>query len=99
MKKVCTAALLAALVLASQGRGAAPPTTEDDSQRIVFLGEEGPLLIRVHLRVDGRSHRAVWREAVDRLFAYLDADGDGKLSGRELAGVPPAALLTSQAAF
>ena len=75
MKKVCPVALLAALVvLASQGRSAAPPTSEDDSQRIIFLGEKGPLLIRLHLRVDGRSHRAVWREAVDGARAAAGRD-------------------------
>ncbi|HLJ11568.1 MAG TPA: hypothetical protein VKU82_10280, partial [Planctomycetaceae bacterium] len=41
---------------------------DDDSVDMLFLAEKGPLLIRWHLRRDGKSFRTVWNEFVDAQF-------------------------------
>ncbi len=65
----------------------------DDVQDVVFLGENPPLLIRLHVRIDGRPYQAVGREAWDdyvrALFRQLDQNGDGFLSEAEAQRIPP----------
>lgn len=59
-----------------------------DSQDLVLFLNARPYLIRLHLQVNGRSFRQNWDETVHHLFRYLDADGDGELSQKELALAP-----------
>jgi Ca2+-binding EF-hand superfamily protein len=62
-------------------------------QDIVFLGDDRPVLIRLHLRVGGRPFRHAWERYMHDLFAYLDVDGDGVLNAREAKHVPNAQQL------
>jgi Ca2+-binding EF-hand superfamily protein len=68
-------------------RGAA-----EDVQDIVFFGDKQPLLIRLHLMIDGKPFQTVHRTALDgylaALFTHLDANGDGVLSEEEARRMP-----------
>ena len=50
---------------------------DEEIQDLLFLGDARPVLIRLHIRVDGEGHRGRWHEFVRRLHAEADADGDG----------------------
>jgi Ca2+-binding EF-hand superfamily protein len=94
MKRVLYAALLAtAIVAAAQAPAAAPARVEDDTQKVVFFGDGAPVLVELHLRLDGRSFRAAWRDFMDHLFDYLDVNRDGVLSKKEMDAAPPPAAL------
>src|SRR5262245_21833756 len=76
------------------GLSSAPASDDfDEVQDVVFLADSGPLLIRLHVDVDGKPFRVAWREAVDRIFKLLDKDGDGVISAKELEQMPPTFLL------
>jgi Ca2+-binding EF-hand superfamily protein len=65
----------------------------DDVQDFVFLGEARPVLVRMHVRVDGGSLQAAWDDCIDYLFRYLDVNEDGALSKDELERAPTAAQI------
>jgi Ca2+-binding EF-hand superfamily protein len=100
MKRIIT---LAAAVVCAGGLVAAAPDAKPadkaaapDYQDFVFFGDARPVLIRVHAEIDGRPLEAAWNDFMDRLFAHLDADGDGVLSKDELERAPtPQALFNS----
>ena len=50
--------LILALCLTAVGWAASPPTAADDSQTLVYFSESGPVVIRLHLRLEGKSFRA-----------------------------------------
>ena len=51
-------------------------------QDVVLLADKQPVLIRLHLQIDGKPFHAVHKEALesylDALFKELDANGDGR---------------------
>jgi Ca2+-binding EF-hand superfamily protein len=59
------------------------------------LTEKGPVVLRLHLLVDGQPAAAVRTQYFDKLFADLDRDGDGFLSKTEAARAPSVAFLQS----
>src|SRR5205085_398182 len=69
------------------------PKTAGDVQDLVFLADSRPLLIRLHIRVDGKPYLAAWEEFVNYVFDQYDANKDGILDKDELARIPPAAAL------
>ncbi len=82
-------------VLSVLALGVSASAAERDVQDLVYLGEKGPVLVRLHVRIDGKPLLDVWEDFVGKLFAYLDADGDGVLSKTEAAHMPPMAVLFS----
>lgn len=80
-------ALVAGLTLAPAAAPVSRPVT-DDVQDVVFLAEARPVLIRMHIRVNGRPIQAGWDEFMKELFAYLDVNGDGFLSKEEAERAP-----------
>jgi Ca2+-binding EF-hand superfamily protein len=74
-------------VVAGEGLLVAEPPEDtaisDDVQDVVFLGRSRPLLIRLHLTIDGKPAAARWEAFLRRLFDYFDRDGDGVLNKAE----------------
>jgi Ca2+-binding EF-hand superfamily protein len=68
----------------------AKPATKpaEEYQDFVFLTDVRPLLIRVHVSLDGKSLRAASDELFAYVFRYLDRDGDGFLTKDEVERVP-----------
>ena len=60
-----------------QPLAAAPATDHID---FLFLASTRPVLLRVHVRVDGKPYYAPWDEYTKKLFAHFDRDGNGTLS-------------------
>jgi Ca2+-binding EF-hand superfamily protein len=82
------AAVLAVFVFGLPVRAA-----ERDVQDFVYLGDKGPVLMRLHVRIDGKPLVDVWEEFVGKLFAYLDVNGDGALNKNEASRLPPMPML------
>ncbi|HEY7311057.1 MAG TPA: EF-hand domain-containing protein [Gemmataceae bacterium] len=96
MKNLLFFAALTALLAFGLSARAAPKAADGrDAQDFVFMGEKGPVLIRFHVRIDGKPLVDVWEDFMGKLFAYLDLDGDGVLSKSEAARVPPIPVLFS----
>lgn len=68
--------------------GAAEQPSADDVQDLVFLGESRPLLIRLHVQVDGKPVQDSWDAFLKSLFHYLDVNGDGVLDKAEAERAP-----------
>jgi Ca2+-binding EF-hand superfamily protein len=90
------AALLAPRVAAAQApplRAAPPPqpmavAPATDHIDFLFLASTRPVLLRVHVRVDGKPYYAPWDEYTKKLFTHFDRDGDGTLSKAEAERAP-----------
>jgi hypothetical protein len=85
----CAASLVACVWLsaaAGGGEPAAAPAAE--TRDTILLLESGPVHLRFHSTLQGRSLKAVQAEYSDRLFKALDTDGDGALSRQELERSP-----------
>jgi Ca2+-binding EF-hand superfamily protein len=88
---------LAPLLAADKKENAAPAKDhgpratdfgDDDVQDVVFFSETRPVLIRLHVRVDGKPYSSAWEAYVHELFNYLDRNGDGVLSKEEARRAP-----------
>jgi Ca2+-binding EF-hand superfamily protein len=89
MRKFLSLLLLAAAAPPGPAPGAAPPAAADgDAHELVLLHGKRPYRVRFHLRMGGHSFQAGWNRQMARLFAYLDADGDGRLSPAEASHAP-----------
>jgi EF hand len=85
----------AVVALAGLGAWAAAPTADTrppDGAEWLVPGAPA-IRARVDVTLDGRSITAVWDEALDRLFADLDRDGNGSLDRAEAARAPSALRL------
>jgi Ca2+-binding EF-hand superfamily protein len=72
------------------GAPPAPPGAHD----FVYLGDARPILMRMHVEVNGRPLQALWDELITGMFRDLDANNDGTLSRAEAGqAVPPQVLL------
>jgi Ca2+-binding EF-hand superfamily protein len=106
------ARLLGAAALLSAGvAGAQPPAAPrvDPASlqgsvpiELVFLRDQGPLLVRLHVLQGNEPLQVRWQRYLNEWFDYLDRDGDGALGEAVLAGAPNAASmrnLVAQGAF
>lgn len=75
------ACLIALLLLGSAAGGAEP--RPEGAYDLLFLADDGPLVLRLHIRIDGQFPQRYWQIRADRMFDRFDADGDGVLTGRE----------------
>jgi Ca2+-binding EF-hand superfamily protein len=80
------ALLLTGVAIAAEP--ASPKPVPRDEQDLIFFQKDRPLRLRLHLQVGGRSFQAHWDETIAQLFRFLDADGDGRLSPKELEHAP-----------
>jgi Ca2+-binding EF-hand superfamily protein len=82
--------LVLALLPAEQPPAGSP--ADGDAQDLVFLGGRRPVLLRLHVRIDGKPFRQAYQKAADdalrALFRSLDRDGDGSLSPEEARHIP-----------
>jgi Ca2+-binding EF-hand superfamily protein len=89
---VCAAALVMGCAAADPPAAGPAAQPAPAVQKLIFLGETGPVLIGLRVLVDGRpleeAHRAAWDDYVHRLFRHLDRNGDGVLDEREAARAP-----------
>jgi Ca2+-binding EF-hand superfamily protein len=95
-----TAAALAALVPLLSPAGDEPSAAKNDAPvegsqlDIVYFAETRPILIRLHIEIDGRAFDDAYDDYIAALFKFLDRDGDGLLSPTEAARAPtPQALV------
>ncbi len=94
---LCALALLLGTVLlvsaqvappAAPTKPAAPaPAPADDTQTLVYLGDARPMLLRLHILVDGKPYPAAWDGFMKKMFDYMDVNGDGTLDKAEAARV------------
>lgn len=91
-------ALLAGLFLSVSGRGDDAPKRDDpgfaeDVQDVLFFNDDRPVLIRLHVLVDGKPYATRWAEYLTRWFRFLDRDADGFLDATEAARAPAVPVL------
>ena len=97
-RSILSASLAAAIWLASAPAVHAEATTTDpapvaapapDVQDVVFLGDEKPVLIRLHVQVEGgKSFTTAWDDYLRAMIKYMDRDNDGMLSESEAKFLP-----------
>jgi Ca2+-binding EF-hand superfamily protein len=80
--------LAAALAVMSAPAAPTLAAADDDAQDLVFFSDARPVLIRLHIRIDGKPYGAAWEAYVRELFKYLDVNGDGMLSKAEATRAP-----------
>jgi Ca2+-binding EF-hand superfamily protein len=71
----------------------------DDVESLLYLASDRLVVIRLHLRVDGKSYAAVWEEMTNRYFRELDANKDGALTGAEIGLLPTQTEMMRNNAF
>src|SRR5262249_41372922 len=69
------------------------PGAAADVQDVIFLGKSRPVMLRLHLNVDGKPFSQGWDDYLRKLFRYADRDGNGYLDREEIKRLPPAALM------
>lgn len=79
---------LALTALAPLSAWAAAPTG-DETQDVVVMAGQRPLLIRLQITSSGAPFRQSWEGFLGRVFRELDRDADGKLSADEASKCPP----------
>jgi Ca2+-binding EF-hand superfamily protein len=88
--------LAAAIALAADKPGpGAPAEAANEVQDLLFLGDNRPMRLRLHVRIDGQPFERRWDEYMRRIFDFCDLNGDGWLSKEEAARVPSASFLQS----
>jgi Ca2+-binding EF-hand superfamily protein len=55
---------------------------------VVYFAKTRPILLRLHITVDGRPLTAVWGDYVTRVFNHLDTHGNGALGAKEIQRIP-----------
>ncbi len=76
---------------------AQPPREKEpaggDVQTLVYLGETRPVLLRLHILIEGKPYSTAWDDFMKKLFDYEDVNGDGSLNKEEAARVPTVQML------
>jgi Ca2+-binding EF-hand superfamily protein len=60
---------------------AAPATA--DVQEIVLLAPAGPIVVRLHIQLQGQPYQSTWGDYLWERFSELDTNGDGSLDNDE----------------
>jgi Ca2+-binding EF-hand superfamily protein len=70
------------LVPFASGADEAPASSSatPDVQDLIVLGPTRPLILRLHITIDGQPFRQVWQQRFEELFDSQDSDGDGRLT-------------------
>jgi Ca2+-binding EF-hand superfamily protein len=92
--QACVTCLLAALFPGlAAAVGFPKPAAPRELQDFVFLGDKRPVLVRLHVQIDGQPFEATWNDFMRQLFDYFDLNGDGVLSKGEVERAPAAQIL------
>jgi Ca2+-binding EF-hand superfamily protein len=67
---------------------AAEKPAKSTANHIVYLEDSRPVLIRVHVEIDGKPLHVAWEDFLDGLFKDADADKNGTLDATEVARLP-----------
>jgi Ca2+-binding EF-hand superfamily protein len=70
-----------------------------DVQDVVFFADSRPVLVRLRIRIGGKPLHDVWQAYIDKVFRYLDSNGDGSLDRKEAQRVPPVQTLFNTGFF
>lgn len=73
----------------------AQPGTKDVPQDLIFLAEARPILVRVHVRIDGKTLPAAYDEFIAHLFRYLDVNKKGYLEADDVERAPSLAHISN----
>jgi Ca2+-binding EF-hand superfamily protein len=97
MKKIAFGAIFLALCAAAL-QAAGPPAPlaaqdADDTQDVLYVGQPHPVLIRLHVRMDGLSIFERWEKAMTRFFQHLDRNGSGSLDRIEAERMPSVQMM------
>ena len=87
-RKLAPATLFLALLLTTPSHGQTPKSAIDAGHDFVFLAEARPLLVRVHVRVDGKPLSQANDAFFAHLFRHLDAKKRGYLDAADLERAP-----------
>jgi Ca2+-binding EF-hand superfamily protein len=75
--------------------GGAGSQSAEDTVDLICLASERPIVIRVHVVVDGLAMTEFRAAIARRLFDSLDANKNGLLEGKELAALPTPQMLAA----
>ena len=67
--------------------GAAASSAED-ARDVLCWGDEAPIFLRVHIRIDQASYRKPWDDNAKEMFGEMDLDDDGGLNPEEAKRLP-----------
>jgi Ca2+-binding EF-hand superfamily protein len=56
---------------------------EADCQDVIFFSATGPVRLRFHLQLNGKTFTEHWTKFADQIFDYCDRNDDGKLDKEE----------------
>lgn len=73
---------------------AGKPPALDDAQDLVFFSPQTPMVIRVHLQVNGKGFRSIQVGRAERLMDSLDLNDDGVLDRQESQLIPTPERIT-----
>ena len=79
-----TAAMMFCLFELAGSEQPAGKWPNESTREVVYFGPAGPVRIRLHLAINGRSADAAWTDAINGLFAFRDKDNDGFLNASEV---------------
>jgi len=85
-------------VIGAEPKDKPAPTTDHglrttDAVDLIFFSDSRPVLLRLHVQIDGKPFSEVWDSFQEKLFKYLDRDGNGVLSKEEAERAPTAQQL------
>lgn len=83
-----SAVLVLAPALAAPQVGGDRKPTVGGVQDVLYFGKNGPVLLRMYIQMDGRPFQTSWDAYVEKLFNFLDVDGNGALNEEEMKRAP-----------
>src|SRR5262245_28817286 len=90
---LCALCLSGSFLFADERKPRLEPGSAPDVVDVVYLGKVRPILIRIHLLVDGKPYSQAWDAYVQKLFQYADRNRDGSLDAEECKKLFPGQLM------
>src|SRR5262249_33775231 len=72
-----------------------PPASGPDVQDLVLCLDKRPVLLRLHLYLNGKPIQAAFDDFLGKAYVYLDRNGDGVLDRDEVAKAPNALVFAT----